>query len=250
MQVQAVPYGEDNFSFLLFAPGGSQVAAFDCGEALPLLQALQTKGLSLTHLCLTHHHHDHVGGTGELLAAFPQARLWHPEFNLSHAPQGNKVFEGEQIPFGEGAIQVMATPYHTRTSVCYRYQGHLFAGDSLFVSGCGRLFEGRPKDLHRALERFVSLPESTLVHVGHDYALANLAFAAQVEPGNPHLAEWRAEVNRIRAAEGWLSQTTIGQEKKTNPFFRVHLPELATLLGKELSLIERLGALRELRNRF
>ena len=250
MRTLVIPYFEDNLAHLI--QDGPDTLLIDAGDSEELLHALKDQGIALTHLLLTHHHWDHIDGVRKVMNLYPGLKLYHPPFANDLNEEGTTVHEGDKIPFGSGHVSIMATPFHTRTSICYLYQGHIYTGDSLFVSGCGRMFEGRPKELFRAMERFRSLPPEMLCHIGHDYATINLRFAKMVEPKNPHLNSWTEQVKRIHETEGKLANTTIGQELKTNPFLRIHEPDLIHYLDPDrvMTPVDRIGRLRELRNQF
>lgn len=70
-------------------------------------------------------------------------------------------------------------------------------GDTLFLGGCGRFFEGTAQQMYTALiEKLSALPDDTLVYCGHEYSLQNLAFAKHVEPSNEDISkkiQWSRE---------------------------------------------------------
>jgi hydroxyacylglutathione hydrolase len=131
----------------------------------------------------------------------------------------------------------------------------LFCGDTLFAAGCGRLFEGTPRQMHESLTRLMRLPDGTRVYCGHEYTLSNIRFAMAAEPGNSALSELegRAKLQRDRGLPTLPS--TVGQEKATNPFVRVGEPGViasasryaGTTLADPVSV---LGAIREWKNSF
>ncbi|MEO6576514.1 MAG: hydroxyacylglutathione hydrolase C-terminal domain-containing protein, partial [Polyangiaceae bacterium] len=86
--------------------------------------------------------------------------------------------------------------------------------DTLFLGGCGRMFEGTPPMMSASLAKLGALPPDTRVYCGHEYTESNLKFAAHVEPDNA----------RIDARKGKPIPTvpgTIGEELATNPFLRL-----------------------------
>ncbi|KAJ8889221.1 hypothetical protein PR048_008719 [Dryococelus australis] len=97
------------------------------------------------------------------------------------------------------------------------------SGDTLFSAGCGRFFEGTPEQMYKALiEILGSLPEETCVFCGHEYTLANLKFAEHVEPDNEDIKNKITWTKMKRAKGEPTVPSTIGEEKKINPFMRVH----------------------------
>ena len=155
------------------------------------------------------------------------------------------VNHGDTIGFGEQEISVLSVPCHTRGHVAYLSEGNLFSGDTLFVAGCGRFFEGEASEMDQALNSvFASLPKSTRVFCGHEYTVANLRFAASVEPDNEAVAaklEWAV----AQEEEGVSTvPSTIHEELETNPFMRVRLAEMQTRLGAS-DAVEAMRILRE-----
>ena len=150
------------------------------------------------------------------------------------------VDEGDRVEVGDESARVLFIPSHTTGHVAYVFDEAkaLFSGDMLFAAGCGRLFEGTPEMMYDALCRKLNrLPDDMRVFCGHEYTESNLRFAAHVEPENEDVKrklEWAQGV-RANAAADWHDATpdemtipsTIGDEKKTNPFMRV--PDAAEL---------------------
>ena len=181
--------------------------------------------LTLRAILATHHHGDHVGGIRALLArwqvpVFGPARETIP--GRTHA-----LAEGDAITVpGIGlALSVLDIPGHTAGHIAYVAREAdpplAFCGDTLFAAGCGRLFEGTPAQMVESLGKLAALPGSTQVYCGHEYTLANLRFAAAVEPANALLRErqGREQVKRDRGLPTLPS--TIVEERATNPFLRV-----------------------------
>ncbi len=94
----------------------------------------------------------------------------------------------------------------------------MFTGDTLFIGGCGRFFEGTADEMHAALSYLATLPSGTVVHVGHEYTAGNVAFAKSVEPENPAIARLGDLVKQEKITSGL---TTIGEEKEWNVFMRL-----------------------------
>ena len=92
--------------------------------------------------------------------------------------------------------------------------------DTLFVMGCGRLFEGTPTDMFAAMRKLETLPGETRVYCAHEYTESNGRFALSVEPGNAALMRRMSEVLEMRAAGRPTVPSTIAQERDTNPFMR------------------------------
>lgn len=225
IQVIPVPALRDNYIWLIrldgTAEGPAPAIIVDPGEASPVLSALATHKLQPVAMLITHHHPDHVGGVPALMHRF--AIPVHGPAGLRLGPSYHAVREGDELFPGGLRLRVLEIPGHTLDHLAYYHdRGLLFCGDTLFTGGCGRLFEGSAQQMLTALHRLASLPDETRIHCGHEYTLANLSFAMQVEPDNPRLAARLEETRRLRSLDLATASATLAEEKATNPFLRCH----------------------------
>lgn len=160
---------------------------------------------------------------------------------------------GETIQLGKLSIRALSTTGHTMDHICYYIDQQddraVFTGDCLFSSGCGRFFEGTPADMWKAFSKLLELPDDTKVYFGHEYTLSNLKFAQHIEPNNKHIEEKIKWANDI----GCTTPSSMANEKLTNPFLRVQLPEVAKAVVKDpenSSIIDVLGQLRKMKDNF
>lgn len=87
----------------------------------------------------------------------------------------------------------------------------MFTGDTLFIGGCGRFFEGTAEEMHKALnETLASLPDDTKVYPGHEYTKGNVKFAKTVAGGNEAVGKLDAYSQANKETQG---KFTIGDEK-------------------------------------
>ncbi len=209
---------------MIRADTAAHVVAVDPGDAAPVFEFLQRERLTLAAILCTHHHADHVGGVTELTRAH-SVPVYGP---------ANDAIEGVTDPVRDGAtvalpavgasFRVLEIPGHTLDHIAYVNDELLFCGDTLFAAGCGRLFEGTPAQMHRSLSRLAALPETTRVYCGHEYTLANLRFALAVEPQNADAIAYRDEAQALRSRNEPTLPSTIGRERRINPFLRAAVP--------------------------
>merc|ERR1719223_976714 len=83
------------------------------------------------------------------------------------------------------------------------------------------MFEGNPNQYWASLKRLRALPDETVVYCAHEYTLTNSKFAMSVESGNPDLVARNEQVIEKRSRNEPTVPSTIGEEKKTNPFLRL-----------------------------
>ena len=221
----------DNFGVLIHDPGAGLTASIDAPEARPIEAALAAAGWRLTHILNTHHHGDHVGGnlklkdrTGCVIVGPRGSRI--PGIDV-------EVGDGESFEFGGHVAHIIATPGHTLDHICYWFKEDklVFVGDTLFALGCGRVFEGTPRQMCASLRKLAGLPAETSVYCGHEYTLANAKFALTIEPENAALKRRAAEIRALRAENKPTLPTSIGEELATNPFLRAETPELQRALA-------------------
>jgi len=219
-----IPAFKDNYIWLLRK--GAAAVVVDPGDAGPVLDVLARERLTLSSILITHHHADHQGGVGALLAEHP-AEVFGPA-SESITALTRPLRGGETISLGAlaTAFRVIPVPGHTLGHLAYYGAGLLFCGDTLFAGGCGRLFEGSPAQMYASLCALAALPEQTAVYCAHEYTEANLRFALAAEPGNGELRA-RAEAVAVQRASGLATvPSTIALEKATNPFLRCSAPEV------------------------
>jgi hydroxyacylglutathione hydrolase len=229
-----LPTREDNYVYLVRNRRTGQAAVLDPSDAEPVLDAAKKLGWSLDLVVNTHHHHDHTDGNAGIKAA-TGARIIGPRAEAGKITGGldHGLVDGDVVDFCGVDAAVIATPGHTAGHISFYLadQGALFAGDTLFALGCGRLFEGTPTEMWTSLSKFDSLPDSTLVYCGHEYTLANLGFALSIEPTNAALQERGDRIRTLRAHSDPTIPTTLGDERLTNPFLRCHLDEVKEGIG-------------------
>lgn len=229
----------DNYGALLHDSETGATAAIDAPEAAPVLAALEQKGWSLTDILITHHHADHVQGVPALRRKFPKARLVAPAkeaARIATAVGGAvdvSVSEGDAVAVGRAQARVIETPGHTAGHVVYHFplENVLFAGDTLFSLGCGRVLETPLAVMWSSLAKLAELPGETLIYCGHEYTQANAKFALGVDGDNPLLRERAAEVDHLRAAGKPTLPTTMGLELATNPFLRAEDAAVQAAVG-------------------
>ena len=222
LTILQLPVLSDNYIYLVHDPVSGEAAAVDPAVAQPVLDALDKNNWRLTAILNTHHHSDHVGGNLELkqktgctvfAGLSDQHRI--PGFDRG-------VGDGDLITLGQHAIRVISTPGHTSGHVVYHFteEQALFCGDTLFVMGCGRLFEGTAEQMWCSLQKLKVLPVATRIYCAHEYTQANGRFALTVEPGNLQLQQRMTVIDQLRAKHLPTVPSTIAQELATNPFFR------------------------------
>lgn len=221
LEITPVQAFEDNYIWMLGNPGSSDFVAVDPGDEAPVLTWLAQRDARLSAILITHHHYDHVGGLPELTAAFPGITVYGPAGNDIRGVT-QPVREGDRLsPAGlDAEFQVLEVPGHTAGHIAYYGEGALFCGDTLFAAGCGRVFDGTFEQLSASLLRIAGLPAQTRIYCAHEYTLANLGFAAWVEPDSAALRV-RSEREKARRSAGEPTLPALLQtELETNPFLR------------------------------
>jgi hydroxyacylglutathione hydrolase len=205
----------------------------DPSEPGPVRKALAARGLKLTHILNTHHHFDHTGGNLALKDEF-RAEIVGPAKDRDRIP-GIDLGVTEDAPwrFGSRAVRILEIPAHTRAHIAFVFADDqaVFTGDTLFAMGCGRLFEGTPEMMSNSLSKLMRLPDDTRVYCGHEYTFNNGRFALMLEPGNADLQTRMSEVQELRARNVPTIPSTIGLEKRTNPFVRPESAEIRRTLN-------------------
>src|SRR5690606_35892415 len=105
---------------------------------------------------------------------------------------------GDQRRCGDIEATAYAIPGHTLGAIAYRVGDDLFTGDTLFLAGCGRVFEGTMSMMAASLRSIRELPGHLRLHPGHDYTERNLEFAATVDSNNQTIVDRLADVRRRR----------------------------------------------------
>lgn len=249
LEIRQIPVMKDNYVYLLHEPETGATAVVDPAEAEPVLEALDEKGWTLTHILNTHPHWDHVGGnlalkqrTGCRVFGAGQDRDSIPGLDVGLA-------EGDAVELGRTQALVLAVPGHTQGHLAYWFRDEqaLFCGDTLFAMGCGRLLGGTAEQLWRSLDRIRGLPAATRIYCAHEYTQANGRFALTVEPGNPALVERMRRVDELRREGRPTVPSTLEEERATNPFLRPESVEIQRTLG--LEGVEPLRVFAETRRR-
>lgn len=249
-EVSFIPAFKDNYIWLLQRDRRAFVV--DPGDAAPVIERLESDGLDLAGILITHHHADHQGGVEALLQRWPVpvfAPAAESITGCSHPLSG-----GESVPVLGVQVRVLAVPGHTLGHLAYLAGDRLFCGDTLFGAGCGRLFEGTPAQMAASLDQLAALPPATQIHCAHEYTEANLRFALAVEPDNPAIGNRVAQVAGLRAAGRPSVPSMLAEELATNPFLRCR--ESAVIAAAlragaaDTSPVAVFAAIRAWRNRF
>ena len=240
----------DNYIYL-YRYGQDNAFVVDPGDAETVFNALEKYKLNLTHALTTHHHFDHVGGIKEL-----------------KKKTGCEVFGSDKnkISIIDCAVQdkgviticgihilVIATPGHTKGSVCYYVQpskncsGVLFTGDTLFIGGCGRPIECDTSIMWDSLQIIAALPDDTLVYPGHDYTEENYEFALTIETNNTLVKKALQTIKKWQKLSKPTVPSNIGHERVTNIFLCADQPEIKSALNMSNSTDSEVFA--ELRRR-
>ncbi|VVE90270.1 hydroxyacylglutathione hydrolase [Pandoraea bronchicola] len=228
LTVFPVPAFQDNYLWVV--DNGKDAVVVDPGEAAPVLAYLETRGLTLRAILITHKHADHIGGVDALLQHFDVPVHGPAREAIACVDHPHNGGETVHIASPAMVLEVIDVPGHTSGHIAYFLGAgaagapRLFCGDTLFSCGCGRLFEGTPAQMLASLDALAALPAATLVHCAHEYTLSNLRFALAVDPDNAALAAWHQEATALRAAGRPTLPTTLAQERATNPFLRSDAP--------------------------
>lgn len=257
LTITALPAFNDNYIWLLQNPVTHCCAVVDPGDAGPVIRWLEDNPQwQLTDILITHHHRDHTGG----IAALKQltgATVYGPQLETIEGVD-HPLSDGQQVQVLGRTLSVLHVPGHTLGHIAYYLDGQqpwLFSGDTLFLAGCGRVFEGTPEQMYHSLQRLAALPAHTLVYCTHEYSLSNLKFAAAVEPDNTVISARMQEIDALRKQDRISLPSTLADELATNPFLRCNEQQVITSAAREsgqppASPVEVFAAIRVWKDNF
>ena len=223
--IHPIPAFSDNYIWCLTDTKAGKALVVDPGQANPVADYLESQRLTLDTILVTHHHPDHTGGISKLKELFPDVRIVGPAESPFKAVT-ERVEHGDSVHWQDIRFSIFATPGHTLDHIAYftkttiHGRPALFSGDTLFASGCGRLFEGTPEQMFSSLSILRELPDETSVYCAHEYTLANLRFARHWLPGDESVKAFEQRCNQLREAGQPTVPTSIADEKSLNLFLR------------------------------
>jgi hydroxyacylglutathione hydrolase len=243
----------DNYIACLINPDNRQCVVVDPGDAAAVFKFLTHHNLILSGILITHHHWDHTNGIMGLLTTFDvpvYGPAIEPVTGMTHP-----LNDGDQVTLDnlDLMLKVIHVPGHTLGHIAYHNNQLLFAGDTLFTGGSGRIFEGTVEQMYTSLSTLAALNENTLLYCGHEYTAENLKFAQLVEPHNLDIQDRVQQVTQLREKKLPTIPAPLSIEKLTNPFLRCHHPDVTTAAeihaGKILSTPQQvLGVIRQWKN--
>jgi hydroxyacylglutathione hydrolase len=255
MKVIPIPALQDNYQYLIIDDNGKKLAAIvDPVDVDEIKKVVEKENVQLIAGFVTHHHMDHSAHSGKLRSTFGDTTEVFGNDSKRINGQTMDTIHGSSFSLGDLKVTTYHTPCHTSTHVCYYVvdsksdERAVFTGDTLFIGGCGRFFEGSAKEMDEALNKtLASLPDDTKVYCGHEYTVNNLKFAKKVDSKNPAVEEKFQWAQKLRESGKYTIPSTIGEEKTFNPFMRVREEALKAATGKN-DPIEVMQALRDMKN--
>ncbi len=255
-EVVQIPVWSDNYAYLLIADDG-RCGLVDSPEAEPILTIIEQRGLRLTNIFNTHHHPDHIGANSDLAERFPDLEIWGGHYDQEHGRipgQTRALAHDEHFEWAGSSCRVLEIPGHTLGHIAYHWQnGKVFVGDTLFVGGCGRLFEGDPEMMERSLYSVLgSLPDDSLLYCAHEYTESNLRFARSVDGENEDLLAFSDVVSRARAENRSTVPQRLATEWSINPFLRCDSEAIRAATGttSDTPRHQVFGILRAMKDQF
>lgn len=246
---------DNNYNYIVWCAETLECGVIDPLDATTVLDFIERKGLTVRYVINTHIHADHIGGNDAIVESTMATILVHPKGRGAVSPKNEPIEEGDIVNIGKQKIMVMHTPGHCPEHISLVLEENVFVGDTLFLSGCGNTkFGGNIDELYKSIAfKLRPLSEGIKVFVGHDYSEKNLRFALSIEPENKAARAKLEEVESAYSQGKEPAPTTIGEEKKYNPFFRFDVPELVMEMKKRKPSLENdplaiFKQLRELRN--
>jgi hydroxyacylglutathione hydrolase len=220
IEIIPIPALNDNYIFAIVHPRSSHVAIVDPGEAKPVMRFIKERELTLSAILITHHHWDHTNGIAKLVQHANVPVYAPARDGVAHA--NNLLQEGDMIhlPNLNVEFNILDIPGHTRGHIAYVGSGSVFCGDTLFLAGCGRLFEGSAEQMYQSLQKLASLPDDTQVYCAHEYTTNNLRFAKAVEPNNENIEKRITWAKELRSNNEPTIPAPLSDELSTNPFLR------------------------------
>lgn len=253
MQIQAIPLSvgkSNNYAYLLIDDATKHSWLIDSAfpeDVLPHLDKHSSE-FELKAIVNTHHHWDHAGGNAKLHKLYPDLPVIAGKDSelVTYTPSHQEVIDlGDNL-----TIAALHTPCHTQDSICYYVkdkstgQKAVFTGDTLFVSGCGRFFEGTAAEMHHSLNQILAkLPKETVVYLGHEYTRSNIKFSKTILQ-NTAMSKLEEFATKNDVTTGVF---TIGDELEFNPFMRLDDEAVKKATGKE-DPIEVMDELRTMKN--
>jgi len=219
LKIDAVPAFNDNYIWLVHASDSQHVLIVDPGNAEPVISAVHQQNLIPVGILITHHHDDHIGGVAQLTTEYniPVYGSNHSSRReITHPLNMSKPLVIEGFP----EITILDVAGHTEDHIAFLIENNLFCGDTLFAAGCGRLLGGTAEQLFKSLNLIAELPKDTQIYCAHEYTLANLAFAATVEPENIDIQQRTIATRKLRQRLLSSLPSELTLELKTNPFLR------------------------------
>lgn len=215
MDIQQFRYGADNLGYLVY--GEKSSIAIDPGAPEEMAKFASERNISIDIVTNTHTHADHTQGNNALVKR-TNARFI----------DCTTLLHGQVLDLKDASgLEVMLTPGHTMDSLCFKGDGFIVTGDTLFNATVGNCFSGDLEAFFNSLKQLMVLSGDTLVYAGHDYVLDSLKYAKIIEPDNPNLNEYAAAYNPDHVV------SRLSDEFKVNPYLRFNASSMIERLKEK-----------------
>lgn len=254
MPIFQYPALQDNYNWIVSCEQTGECVGVDIYDVIPFFDYIEKNNLKLMAILNTHHHHDHTGGNNKIAEKYPNIKFYGSEYDYKNKridQQTDGLKENDKIKFGNIELNVLEIPGHTLGHICYFNSDMAFVGDTIFASGCGRLFEGSPEQMLHSLKKIINnLENKTKIYCGHEYTLSNLKFSQSLN--NQYFSEYKSDIESKRKNNIMTVPTDINKELAYNPFIMVTSNKLKNEVLKleNMNELEAFTYLRKLKDSF